>query len=99
MQRLDIIWDEYVPNSLKATTREKRGRGIRRRVQSLTTVPKNGKEFLRVDENKKELFSFLSRRSKSLPSPLRVDTSSLTPCNHEEADTRILFHAANASKA
>ena len=62
VQRLDIIWDEYVPNSLKATTREKRGRGIRRRVQSLTTFPKNWKEFLRVGENKKELFSFLAEQ-------------------------------------
>lgn len=63
VQRLDIIWDEYryAPNSLKATTKEKRGLGIRRRVQSWTTVPKNWKEFLRVDENKKELFSFFSR--------------------------------------
>lgn len=62
VQRLDIIWDEYVPNSLKATTRGKRGRGIRRRVQSLTTVSKNWKEFLRVDANKKELFGFLAEQ-------------------------------------
>ena len=107
VQRLDIIWDEYVPNSLKATTREKRGRGIRRRFQSLTTFQKNWKEFLRVDENKKELFSFLAEQippvefgdgkqvittkgEQVLCSPLRFDSSSHTPCNHEEADTRIL---------
>ena len=34
-----------------------------------------------------------------LCSPLRFDTSSLTPCNHEEADTTIMVHAADASKA
>jgi len=47
---------------LKAMTRGKRGRGICRRVQSLTTVPKNRKEFLRVDANKKELFGFLAEQ-------------------------------------
>ena len=32
VQRLDIIWDEYVPNSLKAKTRGKKERRIRQRV-------------------------------------------------------------------
>ena len=36
VQRVDIAWDEYVLNSLKATTREKRGRGIRRRVSRVS---------------------------------------------------------------
>mgnify|MGYP000034812403 FL=1 len=43
-------------------TKEKRGCGICWRVQSLTTVPKNWKEFLHVDENEKELFSFLAEQ-------------------------------------
>ena len=33
-----------------------------------------------------------------LCSPLRFDTSSVTPCNHEEANTRILVHAADVLK-
>lgn len=89
VQRLDIIWDEYVPNSVKATTTGKRGRGIRRRAQFLTTVPKNWKEFLRVDANKKDLFGFLAeqippvgdckqvitnKREQVLCSPIRFDT-------------------------
>ena len=61
-QSLDIIWDDYATNSLKATTREKREHGVRQRVQSLTTVPKNWKEFLRADENTKEIFSFLAQQ-------------------------------------
>ena len=77
---------------------------------------KNLKEFLRVDANKKELFSFLAEQiptvdfgqgkqvittkgEQVLCSPLRLDTCILTPCNHEEADTRMLVHAADASKA
>ena len=108
--------DEYVPSSLKATTRGKRGRGIRRRVQSLTTVPKTWKEFLGLDANKKELFGFLAEQippvdfddgkqvitmkgEQVLCSSQQFDTSTLTPCNHEEVDTRILIHAADASKA
>ena len=82
----------------------------------MTAVPKNWNEFLRVDANKKELFSFLAKQISTagfgqgkqvittkeeqvLCSPLRLDTSILTPCNHEEADTRMLVHAADASKA
>lgn len=115
VQRLGIIWDEYVPNCLKETTRGKRGCGIRWRVQSLITVPKKWKEFLRVDANKKGLFDFLAKQfplvdfgdgkqvittkgEQVLCSPLRFDTS-LTPCNHEETDTRILVYATDASKA
>ena len=60
VKRLDAVFDEFIPNSLKATTRSKRGKGVRRRVQSLTLVPANGKEFLRVDANKREMFRFLA---------------------------------------
>ena len=30
--RLDLVWDRYLPGSLKSMTRERRGRGVRRRV-------------------------------------------------------------------
>ena len=53
---VDVVWDEYTPNNLKETTRQKRGKGIRRRVQSLTRLPSSWHEFLRVNENKAELF-------------------------------------------
>ena len=53
VNRLDIVWDVYIPDSLKGTTREKRGKGIRKRVLIPSTVmPKNWKGFLRVDEKK-----------------------------------------------
>ena len=32
VQKLDLVWDEYIPNNLKASTRQKRGTGARRRV-------------------------------------------------------------------
>ena len=32
VRRVDIVWDEYLSESLKADTRSKRGKGVRRRV-------------------------------------------------------------------
>jgi len=58
--RLDLVWDRYLPESLKSMTREKRGRGVRRRVGTSVAVPGQWQNFLRVDQNKTELFSFLS---------------------------------------
>ena len=60
--RVDIIWDEYRPDNLKAETRVNRGKGVRRRVEASTPIPGNWQEFLRTDENKVELFSFLAKR-------------------------------------
>ena len=61
VSRLDLVWDSYVVDSLKATARAKRGKGVRRRVVDSAPIPANWKNFLRVDLNKKELFSFLSK--------------------------------------
>ena len=66
-QRVDLVWDVYIADSLKSSTREKRGKGKRRRVASSTMIPKNWKDFLRVDENKSELFHFLSQQVVLLP--------------------------------
>ena len=60
-QQVNIIWDDYRPRLLNEQTRQKRGKGVRHRVSPQNMVPKNWGEFLRVAENKKELFAFLSR--------------------------------------
>ena len=60
-QRVDIVWDVYIADSLKNTTGQKRGKGIQRRVAP------NWIDFLRVDENKTELFKFLSQQVTGLP--------------------------------
>jgi len=60
--RLDIFWDRYEPESLKADCRCKRGEKIRRCVESSSAVPGNWQAFLRVDENKSLLFSYLATR-------------------------------------
>ncbi len=63
--RIDIIWDVYKACSLKESTREKRGKGIRRKVSSQAKFPSNFQDFLRDPKNKEELFSFLTARTSS----------------------------------
>ena len=110
VDRLDIVWDLYMADSLKADTRSKRGKGVRRRVEPSSAVPQNWQEFLRVDDNKTELFSFLASNvadidtnkhlitthSTGVLCSNRQDVSDLAPCTHEEADTRILLHLQDA---
>ena len=111
VKRVDIVWDVYRQDSLKAATREKRGSGTRRRVTSSSQIPKNWKTFLRVNENKTELFHFKARQVESchvegkelcttyeehvFSSPRRDD---MEDCTHEEADTRIMLHVYIASQ-
>ena len=63
VQRLDIVWDIYREDSLKLGARENRGKGTRRRVESRTKIPGNWQSFLRVNENKTELFAFLCKHA------------------------------------
>jgi len=99
--RLDIIWDVYTPESLKADTRSKRGKGVRRRVEPSSAIPGNWHDFLHIDDNKTELFSFLATKAAGIDTNKQVITThhtdvlcinrqdilGLAPCTHEEADT------------
>ena len=113
VSRLDLVWDRYLPDSLKATTREKRGTGIQQRVVDEATIPGNWQNFLRVDSNKAELFNYLStvvmhdfqQEDKQLivthdvqvlSKPELQDMLSISPCSHEEADTRMFLHVYHA---
>ena len=60
VSRIDLVWDSYRAYSLKASTREQRGKGVRRLVVDSAVIPGNWQSFLRVDSNKVELFSYLS---------------------------------------
>ena len=77
-----------------------------------TAFPLNWKSFLRLDDNKKELYEYLEARVQSLRLPnlevidtaaldvinsTMIDEAGMTPCNHEEADTRIFVHVKYAS--
>ena len=73
VSRIDIVLDVYKPDfSLKSTARSRRGKGVRRRVESRTKVPSNWQSFLREDENKSELFEFLAEESVKLASKKQI---------------------------
>ena len=76
-------------------------------------IPLNWKSFLRLDDNKKELFQYLTASVQSLEASdvvilstadvdvigsTTIDKTGLAPCNHEEADTRIFIHVKHASE-
>ena len=111
VNRIDIVWGAYNTNSLKTHTREKRGNGERRRVEPNSPIPTNWDGFLRVDKNKKELFTFLtatcstadcldkkamSSYDQSVVSNTSGDIGDLSPCTHEKADTRIFVHCVDS---
>ena len=112
VSRVDIVWDQYIQNSLKSQARSNRGKGIRRRVEESANLPKNWSQFLRDDANKTELFLFLVKHIKHLVTRKQIittngsdvvcippqDISNLAPSNHEEADTRMVLHLADAAK-
>ena len=105
--RVDIVWDVYHSSSLKPGTCNKRGLGLHRSVTLSTTIPGNWQSFLRVNENMTELFAMLalmhvngkeeySTQDTRVPcSPIRKDLSTMAPCSHKEADSRILLHVAD----
>ena len=112
VSRVDIAWDQYIQNSLKSQARSNRGKGIRRRVEESANLPQNWSQFLRDDANKTELFLFLVKHIKYLVTRKQIittngsdvvcippqDISNLAPSNHEEADTRMVLHLADAAK-
>ena len=91
VKRLDIVWDRYIKNSLKQSTRQARGTGERRQVKGSTPLPTNWQSFLQVDSNKEELFRFLAEYiGKETPSDGKelistFDTAVI--CTSNEQDT------------
>ena len=99
VNRLDVVWGEYIADSLNAETRTRRGKGTRRRVEPSNTIPGNWQDFLRIYDNKIELFSFLATSAATIATDKQVistchtgvlctqspDVSGLAPCTHEEA--------------
>ena len=96
---------------MKNSTRDKRGVGIRRKVTSKGLLPSNWKTFLRCNENKAELFPFLSNIlvseisnkfivatcNENVLSNEEINYSELMPSNIEEADERMFVHVMQAA--
>ena len=59
-KHLDVVWVTYRTDSIKETAREKRGKGVRRKVEAQNKIPGKWQDFLRDPDNKKELFAFLT---------------------------------------
>ena len=108
-----MVFDIYIKDSLKSATRSKRGKGVRRKVRSDSLLPGNWESFPRVDENKTELFSFLADEIVKMPSQRQIvitkgdsvvlnanvqNGNNLSPCNHEEADSRLFLHVSDAEQ-
>ncbi|GFO41879.1 hypothetical protein PoB_006838400 [Plakobranchus ocellatus] len=104
--KIDIVWDVYLEDSLKSTTREIQGRGIRRRVAPPNAIPSKWQEFLRLADNKTELFEFLAHQVvENLYGDKDIFTTcgqnvlcSRAPCTYEEADTTMLLQALHSAK-
>ena len=81
---------------------------------SPVAIPGIWQEFLRIDDNKAELFSYLAICVSALDAskqvicthhadvlcsqPRGLGTSGLAPCTHVEADSRMLLHLEDAAK-
>ena len=114
VRRLEIVWDAYLADSLKAGTISKRGQGQRRKVLLLAPFPSTWKSFLMIDENKSDLVCFLSKEIERtqisrkilvstcsdsvVSSSTEVDLNNMSGCTHEEADTRAFLHVAGCVK-
>lgn len=59
------MWDIYKEDSIKESTREKRGKGIRRKVGEGVKIPSNFQDFLKDPKNKEELFNLLTEKVSS----------------------------------
>jgi hypothetical protein len=110
------VWDRY-PQDLKNQTRVKRlGETAARRTRVLEKVPlpkgKDWQAFLKVSENKDELFRFLSdelmnatsrsdyrlltTKGELVLSNKAINLSDITPSDHEEADSCMMLHLHHA---
>ena len=117
VQRIGAVWDTYPEQNMKAQTQQRRGSVAPTRLEpdgdGSTPIPKRDwQSYLNNVENKKELFSFVSKQlakidmdgillicteSEKVLSNKPFDGSALQPCNHAEADTRIILHLAHTS--
>ena len=107
VERLDVVFDIYKEKSLKNETRESRGEGIRISIRKDTKMCKDFQKLMRNDMSKTETaVSEVSKKSNTVVATLgsgvvsndtNLNTSSIAPCNHEEADTRVFLHALDGA--
>ena len=108
LKLIDLVFDVYREDSLKRDVRMRRGNEVCRfSVRKETPVPKNCKSFLHNEGNKTELFHLIAdliheknnceitivgTKDTKIITNKNVDHGELSPCNKEEADTRMFLH-------
>ena len=109
-RRVDVVWDSYIASSIKESTREKRGKGVHKKVSGPTKVPGSCPDFLRDPTTKEEFFQFFSDKVSSNDWPdgkeifitlgtdviSRGSAHSMPRCDHEEVDRKIVIHLKDA---
>ena len=107
---VDLVFDVYRDITTKGATRAGRGKGVRVSVRNDTPIGKF-KDFMRVGDNKKELFNMIAdtipsiqsntlliaTKNEHVVSNRDVNSSRLEMCNHKEADSRMFVHVYDAS--
>ena len=105
-----MVWGTYRTHSIKETAREKRGKGVCRKVEAQNKIPGKWQDFLHDPDNKKELFAFLTNEIEHCEFPTEKevfitsgDTAvcrgsdyQLPNCDHEETVTRMVFRLQDA---
>lgn len=97
--------------ALKDSAQNKRGKVS---VRLDTRISGDWTAFWRVDKNKQELFLCMAEQLTTIGTGNgeevstkhktvffnndRTDTADLSPCTHEEADTRLLLHTVDAAR-
>ena len=100
-QRIDLVFDTYLEDSLKA----KQTQGVRRRVAGNNKCPGNWTQFLRNTTNKHELYTFLAQKLLTFTYPtgrqlfstcgervLSNCVTSMEDSDYEQADSRMMVH-------
>ena len=79
--RVDVVFDRYLPGSIKTATRTKRGDGHRYHVTSKTPIQRNWISFLRNSKNKTQLFNFLA---ENIISRIALEEGKQMYCTHKD---------------
>ena len=110
--RVHVVFNVYKSASLKSKIRFKMGKAMTRSVTGRRKTLSNWRFFLRDDNSETELSHFLAdsisevqtistvivTKWEGVMSKSRKYFGGISPCSHEEADTRIFVHAKNATK-
>lgn len=112
--RIDLVFDEYKVDSLKKDERDRRGNDSSKYiVKEDTPMARDFNKFLKDDQNKSKLFKLIAKdfSGRQIPNKILVSTDwlsamsssgvsieNISPCDKEEADTRIFCHVADIAK-